>query len=316
MQRIAEAWATLMARLGYDRYGAQGGDWGAMISARLAALDAEHVVGLHSNMLLAFPDDASGITLTDEEIADLAAAGEFMKTGAAYQEIQGKNPQTLGYGLTDSPAGLAGWIVEKFHAWTDNNGSPEDAVTRDQILTNITVYWVTKTINSSIRLYCESQRTDRFGPIGEYIAVPTAAAVFPTEIFRIPRAYAETRFNLVRYTRFDRGGHFAALEEPDLLVDDIRGLLRGAALHMHDLVIKGGTSSTAPARPARTADIAITDGIVTEVGARQRATRARRSTPTARSSRPASSTCTRTSTARSPGIRCSRRRAGTASRRS
>jgi microsomal epoxide hydrolase len=226
VKRVAEAWATLMARLGYDRYGAQGGDWGAMISAQLAALDPEHVIGLHSNMLLAFPEDASGIQLSDEENADLAAAGAFMQTGAAYQEIQGKNPQTLGYGLTDSPAGLAGWIVEKFRSWTDNNGNPEDAVTRDQILTNITVYWVTKTINSSIRLYCESQRSARFGPVGDYIGVPTAAAVFPKEMFRIPRAFAESRFNLVRYNRFDRGGHFAALEEPDLLVDDIRGFFK------------------------------------------------------------------------------------------
>jgi microsomal epoxide hydrolase len=222
VQRVAQAWKTLMARLGYDRYGAQGGDWGAMISARLAAIDPEHMVGLHSNMLLAFPEDASGIELTESEIADLVWVGEFMKTGAAYQEIQGKNPQTLGYGLTDSPAGLAGWIVEKFLVWTDNDGSPEDAVTRDQLLTNLTVYWVTKTINSSIRLYCESQRTDRFGPTGEYITVPTAAAVFPKEMFRIPEAYAKSRFNLVRYNRFDRGGHFAALEEPDLLVQDVR----------------------------------------------------------------------------------------------
>jgi pimeloyl-ACP methyl ester carboxylesterase len=221
VQRVAEAWKTLMARLGYDRYGAQGGDWGAMVSARLAAIDPEHMVGLHSNMLLAFPEDASGIALTDDETADLVAAGTFMSTGSAYQEIQGKNPQTLGYGLTDSPAGLAGWIVEKFLVWTDNNGSPDDAVTRDQLLTNLTVYWVTKTINSSIRLYCESQRTDRFGPTGEYITVPTAAAVFPKEMFRIPKAYAESRFNLVRYNRFDRGGHFAALEEPDLLVQDV-----------------------------------------------------------------------------------------------
>jgi microsomal epoxide hydrolase len=222
VQRVAETWAKLMARLGYDRYGAQGGDWGAMVSARLAAIDAEHMVGLHSNMLLAFPDDASGIQLTDAETADLVAAADFMSKGAAYQEIQGKNPQTLGYGLTDSPAGLAGWIVEKFLVWTDNDGSPDDAVTRDQLLTNLTVYWVTKTINSSIRLYCESSRTGRFGPTGEYITVPTAAAVFPKEIFRIPKAYAETRFNLVRYNRFDRGGHFAALEEPDLLVQDVR----------------------------------------------------------------------------------------------
>jgi microsomal epoxide hydrolase len=222
--RVAQAWKTLMARLGYARYGAQGGDWGAMISARLAALDPEHCIGLHSNLLLAFPppEKAAEISLTDAELADLAAAGEFVKERSAYQEIQGKNPQTLGYGLTDSPAGLAGWIVEKFRDWTDNNGSPEDAIPREQILTNITIYWVTKTINSSIRLYCESQRGQNYGPSDEYVSVPTAAAVFPKEIFRVPRAYAESRFNIVRYTRFDRGGHFAALEEPDLFINDVR----------------------------------------------------------------------------------------------
>jgi microsomal epoxide hydrolase len=132
----------------------------------------------------------------------------------------------LGYALNDSPAGLAGWIVEKFSAWTDNNGNPEDAVTREQILTNLTVYWVTGTINSSIRLYCESRRSGRFGPGNEYVSAPTAAAVFPREIFRIPRAYAERMFNLQRYTRYDRGGHFAALEEPDLFVDDVRAFFR------------------------------------------------------------------------------------------
>src|SRR5262245_32180559 len=222
VMRVAQAWQTLMARLGYERYGAQGGDWGAIISATLAKVDEEHVAGLHSHMLLAFPPNAGELTLTETEAADLASAGEFMQRGSAYQEIQGKNPQTLGYGLTDSPAGLAGWIVEKFYAWTDNNGNPEDAVTRDQILTNLTVYWVTNTINSSVRLYCESRRTDRFGPMGEKVNVPTAGAVFPREMFRIPEAYAAEAFNLQRYTRFDRGGHFAALEEPDLLVDDVR----------------------------------------------------------------------------------------------
>jgi pimeloyl-ACP methyl ester carboxylesterase len=220
--RVADAWKVLMARLGYSRYGAQGGDWGAFVSARLAAVDPEHVVGLHSNLLLAFPSDPSTVQLTESEAADLAAAGEFMATGAAYQEIQGKNPQTLGYGLTDSPAGLAGWIIEKFMVWTDNDGNPEDAIPRDALLTNLTVYWVTKTINSSIRLYCESQRGQNFGPSDQYVSVPTAAAVFPKEIFRCPRAYAESRFNIVRYRRFDRGGHFAALEEPDLLVQDVR----------------------------------------------------------------------------------------------
>ena len=227
VQRVAEAWKVLMARLGYDRYGAQGGDWGAIDLGQLAALDAEHVVGLHSNMLLAFPANAAEIALTEQEAADLAAAGEFMQRGSAYQEIQGKNPQTLGYGLTDSPAGLAGWIVEKFWAWTDHDGDLEQAVTRDQILTNLTVYWVTKTINSSVRLYCESQPHRPVRPDGRVRRrVPTAAAVFPKEMFRIPRAYAEASFNLVRYTRFDRGGHFAALEEPDLLIDDIRAFFR------------------------------------------------------------------------------------------
>jgi len=224
--RVADAWKVLMARLGYSRYGAQGGDWGAFVSARLAAVDPEHVVGLHSNLLLAFPSDPSTVQLTESEAADLAAAGEFMATGAAYQEIQGKNPQTLGYGLTDSPAGLAGWIIEKFMVWTDNDGNPEDAIPRDALLTNLTVYWVTKTINSSIRLYCESQRGQNFGPSDQYVSVPTAAAVFPKEIFRCPRAYAESRFNIVRYTRFDRGGHFAALEEPDLLIDDVRAFFQ------------------------------------------------------------------------------------------
>jgi pimeloyl-ACP methyl ester carboxylesterase len=226
VKRVAEAWKVLMARLGYDRYGVQGGDWGAFISAQLAALDSERVVGLHSNLLLAFPSNATEIALTEQEAADLAAAGEFMQRGSAYQEIQGKNPQTLGYGLTDSPAGLAGWIVEKFWAWTDHDGDVEQAVTRDQLLTNLTVYWVTNTINSSVRLYCESQRTGRFGAQGETVRVPTAAAVFPREIFRIPRAYAEASFNLVRYTRFDRGGHFAALEEPDLYIEDVQTFFR------------------------------------------------------------------------------------------
>jgi microsomal epoxide hydrolase len=177
-------------------------------------------------MLISFPPADGGGALSEVEQADVAALQEFLQTGTAYQEIHGKNPQTLGYGLTDSPAGLAGWIIEKFRAWTDNNGNPEDAVTRDQLLTNLTVYWVTNTINSSVRLYCESQRSGRFGPMGERIEVPTAAAIFPKEIFRTPRAWAENGFNLQRYTRFDRGGHFAALEEPDLLIDDVRTFFR------------------------------------------------------------------------------------------
>jgi microsomal epoxide hydrolase len=197
-----------------------------MISSALGSVDAQHVAGLHLNMLIAFPPGGDASGLTEQEQADVDALQAFLQTGTAYQEIQGKNPQTLGYGLTDSPAGLAGWIVEKFWAWTDNDGNPEDAVSRDALLTNLTVYWVTKTINSSVRLYCESMRSGRFGPIGDKVQVPTAAAVFPKEIFRTPESWAANSYDLRRYTRFDRGGHFAALEEPDLLVDDVRAFFR------------------------------------------------------------------------------------------
>jgi epoxide hydrolase len=226
VQRVAETWATLMARLGYERYGAQGGDWGAMISSSLGVVDPQHLAGIHLNMLIGFPPPEGPGELSEIEQADVNALQTFMQTGTAYQEIQGKNPQTLGVGLADSPAGLASWIIEKFWAWTDNQGSPEDAVSRDALLTNLTVYWVTNTINSSVRLYCETVRSGRFGPMGVFVDVPTAAAVFPKEIFRTPRAWAEKAFDLRRYTRFDRGGHFAALEEPDLLVDDVRAFFR------------------------------------------------------------------------------------------
>ena len=223
VQRVAAAWKTLMGRLGYDRYGAQGGDWGAMVTMRLAKIDADHLEGIHLNMALCGPAEGD---LTEQEQADLIEIGEFMTRGTAYQEIQGKNPQTLGYGVTDSPAGLAGWIAEKFWAWTDNDGSPDDAITRDQQLTNLSIYWFTKTINSSFRLYCESQRSGQFGPVDQRIDVPTGVAVFPKEIFRLPEVWARGGFDLRRYSRFDRGGHFAAFEEPDLFVEDVRAFFR------------------------------------------------------------------------------------------
>jgi microsomal epoxide hydrolase len=223
VRRVASAWAVLMARLGYERYGAQGGDWGSMISSQLAVLDPEHCAGIHVNLVLGVPDDTP---LTEAEQADMAATGAFMEAGSAYQQIQGRNPQTLGYGLTDSPAGLAGWIVEKFHHWTHHpDGDLETAVSREQILANLTLYWVTKTINSSTRLYFESQRSGRFPPM-DRVEVPTGCALFPGEIVRMPEAWARQLYNVTRFTRFDRGGHFAALEEPDLFVDDVRALFR------------------------------------------------------------------------------------------
>jgi pimeloyl-ACP methyl ester carboxylesterase len=224
-QRVAQAWKTLMARLGYERYGAQGGDWGAMVSARLAAIDAEHVIGLHSNMLLAFPADPSSVQLDEQETADLAAAGEFMTRGAAYQEIQGKNPQTLGYGLTDSPSGLAGWIVEKFRAWTDCDGDVERCLTKDVMLDNIMLYWLTGTAHSAGRLYYEIEHGGTTAPNAR-VAVPVGVAAFPREVLRFPRSWAEPRYNLVRWTDMPQGGHFAALEQPELLIDDVRSFFR------------------------------------------------------------------------------------------
>jgi microsomal epoxide hydrolase len=225
VRRVASAWTTLMARLGYDRYAAQGGDWGSMISAQVGALDPEHVVGVHLNMVVAFPPPDGGPELDEQEQQDLADLQTFLAEGTAYQQVHGKNPQTLGYGLTDSPAGLAAWIVEKFHAWTDHGGNLEDAVSREHLLTNLTVYWVTATINSSIRLYCESQRSGRFPPL-DRVDVPVGCAIFPKEIVRAPRSWAEATYNVRRWTRFDRGGHFPAVEEPDLLIGDVRAFFR------------------------------------------------------------------------------------------
>ena len=223
VRRVAEAWKVLMARLGYERYGAQGGDWGSMISSQLAVVDPEHVAGIHINMVLGIPDDTP---LSDDEQALMGRTGDFMANGSAYQQIQGKNPQTLAYGLTDSPSGLAGWIAEKFHHWTHHpDGDLETAISREQLLANLTLYWVTATINSSTRLYFESQKSGRFPPF-ERVDVPTGCAVFPGEIITMPKAWAENLYNVTRYTTFDRGGHFAAMEEPDLFVEDVRAFFR------------------------------------------------------------------------------------------
>lgn len=223
-KRIAVAFAELMARLGYDGYVAQGGDWGAMITTQLGLQDAGHVAGIHLNMLIALPgpDDE----LTEEEQRAMADAMAVMTDGAGYQQIQGTRPQTLSYGLNDSPAGLAGWIAEKFHSWTDNDGTIESAVSRDDLLTNITTYWVTGTINSSTRLYYEAMKAGLFGPQGARVEVPTGGAVFPKEILRASRRFAERAYDVVHWSTFDRGGHFAALEVPDLLTADIREFAR------------------------------------------------------------------------------------------
>jgi microsomal epoxide hydrolase len=228
-ERMADVLAGLMERLGYDQYGAQGGDWGAIISRSLAGNYSDRVIGLHTNFMTGGPppgggDPNEGVTAEENEHR-LERAAAFAD-GRGYSGIQGTKPQTLGYGLNDSPAGLAAWIVEKFHGWSDNDGNVESAFTKDEMLTNITIYWVTETITSSSRLYYESGNTPPSRSVG-YIGVPTGVAVFPKEIFFTPRRWAEARYNIVHWTVMPRGGHFAALEEPELLVDDIRTFFRG-----------------------------------------------------------------------------------------
>jgi pimeloyl-ACP methyl ester carboxylesterase len=231
VRRVAEAFAALMAGLGYERYGAQGGDWGSMVSMQLALVDTDHVCGIHLNLAIAGPppdEDFSG--LTDKELAALSEMASYQEDGSGYARIQGTRPQTLGYALEDSPAGLAAWIVEKFRAWTDCDGELERAVSRDDLLTNIMLYWVTATAHSSARLYYETMKTGRFGLISEKVTVPTGCAIFPREIVRPPRRWAEAAFNVTHWSEMAAGGHFAALEQPEALVADIRsffGPLRG-----------------------------------------------------------------------------------------
>jgi epoxide hydrolase len=223
VRRVAQAWDELMQRLGYRRYGAQGGDWGSSISRELGLIVPEHLVGVHLNMLFPQgPDDVAD--LTDEEQARLQALRQFRTTGSGYGAIQSTRPQTLAYGLTDSPAGQLAWIAEKFGEWTDG-GLPDEAVDRDQLLTNVMLYWLTGTAGSSARLYYEAAHAGTWGPPVTSTA-PTGVAVFPREIAPPIRRFAELSNNIVHWAEFDRGGHFAAMEAPDLLVGDVREFFR------------------------------------------------------------------------------------------
>ena len=227
--RIAALWAELMDGLGYRRFGAQGGDWGAMVTTYLGAKHADLVVGIHLNLIIAFPEDRKNPPMdgvTQEEIADLMRMPEFLREETGYQRIQGTKPQTLAYALNDSPAGLAAWIVEKFHSWSDCGGEIERRFTKDQLLTNVMLYWVPQTANSSCRLYYEAQHADMFPPAGFRCDVPTGCAIFPGEMFKPPRVWAEKMFNVQRWTRLPSGGHFAAMEEPKALAEDIRAFFR------------------------------------------------------------------------------------------
>ena len=230
-EKIAHILAALMEKIGYQRYAIAGGDWGAIINRHLANHYPERLIGLHSNLILASApaDEETRNAVTAVERQSRAARGAFMQNERAYQLIQGTKPQSLGYGLNDSPAGLAAWIVEKFHAWTDmpqgSDGYLDNHFTKDELLTNISIYWFTETITSSTRIYYENSKTPVEKPMA-YINVPTGAAIFPAEIFITPKAWAEASYDLRHWTVMSEGGHFAALEKPQLYLEDLREFFR------------------------------------------------------------------------------------------
>jgi pimeloyl-ACP methyl ester carboxylesterase len=223
---IADAFATLMTALGYARFAAQGGDWGAFITSCLGLAHPERLAGIHLNLLAVRRDVTPPATPSAEEQAYLAELGHWMREEIGYMMIQGTKPQTLAYGLTDSPVGLAAWIAEKFRTWTDCGGELERRVSKDTLLTNVMLYWVTGAINSSFWPYYARQHSR--WPITEErpVTVPTAYASFPREILHPPRAWAERVYNIRRWTVMPSGGHFAALEEPEALAADIRAFFR------------------------------------------------------------------------------------------
>ena len=222
--RVADAVADVMAQLGYERYVAQGGDWGGVVTRHLGEKHAPNVAAIHCNMLFAMPtaDDPNPMDgVTDEELARFGAAAERIKDGTAYMALQSTKPHTLGFGLEDSPLGLAGWILEKFHAWCDTrDGMP---IRVDRLIDNLMLYWLTGTATSAARLYCESERagTAATSAWSGRVDVPTGYAVYPYELLQTPRAWAERRYNLVHHTVQPRGGHFAAFEQPQLFASDL-----------------------------------------------------------------------------------------------
>ncbi|HLU54449.1 MAG TPA: epoxide hydrolase [Pseudonocardia sp.] len=224
VERIATAWAQLMDRLGYDRYAAHGGDWGAAITSALGTGAPENVIGIHITMPMAAPPpDDEARPLTEAEKQALADRKAFMKVGAGYAHEQSTRPQTLGYGLADSPSGQCMWIVEKFWDWTDCAGHPENVIPRDRLLDNVMLYWLPDAGASSARLYWESYKRRRM----DEVPVPAGVTLFPRELVRPPRHWVERRYTDLRHWNEPPvGGHFAALEQPDVLVDELRTFFR------------------------------------------------------------------------------------------
>jgi pimeloyl-ACP methyl ester carboxylesterase len=230
IERIAAAWAELMARLGYQRYGAQGSDWGTSVSTLLARHDPGHVTGIHLTPPLAPPDPATYGDLTSAERSALESLEHSAEWDSGYSKEHGTRPQTIGYALTDSPAALCAWITEKFWAWTDHGGHLEDVLTRDELLDNLMLYWLPGTGASAARLYWESIRQVGqwiSGQVSETVTVPTGCSIFPKELQRPSRRWAARRFASIRYWNEPaKGGHFAAFEQPGLFVDEVRSFFR------------------------------------------------------------------------------------------
>ena len=219
VEKIGEAWVRLMQRLGYDRWVAQGGDWGSAVTTAIGAQAPAGCLGIHVNMPLGTPTEEDIASPSADELKALQALKHYQDWDSGYSKQQSTRPQTVGYGLVDSPVGLAAWILEKMWAWTDNGGSPYDALSKDQILNNIMVYWLSGTGASSARLYWES-----FSKFGEgTVAIPAGASQYPKEIIPAPRKWAERRYtNLVYWNDVAQGGHFAAWEQPELFVQELQ----------------------------------------------------------------------------------------------
>ena len=227
VENIGRMWGKLMARLGYDRYVAQGGDWGSMITQSIGQTETSHCAGIHVNMPIVAPDPDTMNDLTDREQKALADMVAYNESDSGYSKQQSTRPQTLGYALADSPVGQMAWIIEKFYAWTDcGEGAarhPENVLTRDELLDNVMLYWLNNCGASSGRLYWESFNTPNLDPI----TMPVGCSIFPAEIFRSSKRWAEKRFlNLIHWNELDRGGHFAALEQPELFVEELRTCFR------------------------------------------------------------------------------------------
>ena len=229
---IAQAWATLMNQLGYERFGAQGGDWGSAVACAVGEMYPDRVYGIHLNM----PTVPLGPLTPDATEREREAFADFewhTRWGTGYQHQQSTRPQTLGYGLVDSPVGQLAWIVEKFWAWTDCGGDPLNLFTREQLLDNVTIYWFTRSGASSGRLYWETAGPaaiagpDAVATMLGPVTVPTGCSIFPREIRRPSRRWAETRFESIHWwNELDKGGHFAAFEQPALFVDEVRTSFR------------------------------------------------------------------------------------------